>query len=409
MKPNPETSLLEAIERLQQAPAPFGAVLLRYSLVPPSPRRAQFVQVAAHAFSNFTYKLAGATFPQKNFDCFFFFPLASQAKVQEAVQKLRTLFSDEGVFEEDGILQPFDSWFEVARDAEELARMARRYQELAAAMQSESSKSSAIKGTWSSPKLMTMDMDSRSLSKVVELLSTTKISNFVKRQPVCAVGFNQPVQAVFEECYVSFQDLQATVFPNINIYSDKWLFQYLTRTVDKRMLGHAMEDLPGFTKTPVSMNLNLETLLSKHFMEFDRRMTELAIPRGRVVVELQRIDIFSDFGGFSFARDYLLERGYTICVDGMTQQSLQFIDRNQLKVDFVKMIWSPELTDGLPARKLAEMKELVKRTGTARLILTRCDNDTALRFGRSAGISLFQGRYFDQRLRVQQLADGDNY
>ena len=404
MKPNTETSLLEAIERLQQAPAPFGAVLLRYSLVPPSPRRAQFVQVAAHAFSNFTYKLAGATFPQKNFDCFFFFPLVSQAKVQEAVQKLRTLFSDDGMFEEDGVLQPFDSWFEVVRDTEELARMARRYQDLAVTLKAESGEGASV-----SSKVVTMDLDSKSLSKIVDLLSNVKLAHFVKRQPVCAVGFNQPVQAVFEECYVSFQDLQATVCPTINIYADKWLFQYLTNTVDKRMLSMAMEDLAEFTKTPVSMNLNVETLLSKKFLEFDRQMTQLAIPRGRVVIELQRIDIFSDFGGFSFARDYLLERGYTICVDGMTHQSLQFIDRNQLKVDFVKMIWSPDLTDGLPARKLAEMKELVKRTGTARLILTRCDNDTALRFGRSAGISLFQGRYFDQRLRVQKITDSDSY
>jgi EAL domain-containing protein (putative c-di-GMP-specific phosphodiesterase class I) len=404
MKPNTETSLLEAIERLQQAPAPFGAVLLRYSLVPPSPRRAQFVQVAAHAFSNFTYKLAGATFPQKNFDCFFFFPLASQAKVQEAVQKLRTLFSDDGMFEEDGVLQPFDSWFEVVRDTEELARMARRYQDLAVTLKAESGEGASV-----SSKVVTMDLDSRSLSKIVDLLANVKLAHFVKRQPVCAVGFNQPVQAVFEECYVSFQDLQASVCPTINIYADKWLFQYLTNTVDKRMLSMAMEDLAEFTKTPVSMNLNVETLLSKKFLEFDRQMTQLAIPRGRVVIELQRIDIFSDFGGFSFARDFLLERGYTICVDGMTHQSLQFIDRNQLKVDFVKMIWSPDLTDGLPARKLAEMKELVKRTGTARLILTRCDNDTALRFGRSAGISLFQGRYFDQRLRVQKITDSDSY
>jgi hypothetical protein len=69
----------------------------------------------------------------------FFFPRQrNQAKVQEAVQKLRTLFSDEGGFEEDGILQPFDSWFEVVRDAEELARMARRYQDLAATLHAES-------------------------------------------------------------------------------------------------------------------------------------------------------------------------------------------------------------------------------------------------------------------------------
>lgn len=408
MKPNPESSLLEAIERLQQASAPFGAVLLRYSLVPPSPRRAQFVQVAAHAFSNFTYKLAGATFPQKNFDCFFFFPVASQAKVQEAVQKLRTLFSDEGMFEEDGVLQPFDSWFEVVRDAEELARMARRYQDLAATLQAESGKS-GHKGGRVPSKIISMNLDSRSLSRIVDLLANAKLAQFVRRQPVCAVGFNQPVQAVFEECYVSFQDLQATVCPTINIYADKLLFQYLTRAVDKRMLSLAMEDLAAFTKTPVSMNLNVETLLSEQFLEFDRRMTELAIPRGRVVIELQRIDIFSDFGGFSFARDYLLELGYTICVDGMTHQSLQFIDRNQLKIDFVKMIWSPELTDTLPARKLAEMKEVVRRTGAARLILTRCDNDAALRFGRSVGISLFQGRYFDQRLRVQKITNSNSY
>jgi EAL domain-containing protein (putative c-di-GMP-specific phosphodiesterase class I) len=147
--------------------------------------------------------------------------------------------------------------------------------------------------------------------------------------------------------------------------------------------------------------LHIETLLSEQFLAFDQQMTENGLSRGKILIELQRIDIFSDFGAFSFARDFLLERGYSICIDGMTHLSLRFIDRSQLKVDFIKMLWTPELQASMPPARLNQMAELVRRAGKARIILTRCDNDAALAFGRAIGISLFQGHYFDQLLQLQ--------
>jgi hypothetical protein len=40
--------------------------------------------------------------------------------------------------------------------------------------------------------------------------------------------------------------------------------------------------------------------------------------RGTVIFELQTIDIFSDLGAYIFARDFVKERGYRVCLDGVT-------------------------------------------------------------------------------------------
>ena len=44
------------------------------------------------------------------------------------------------------------------------------------------------------------------------------------------------------------------------------------------------------------------------------------------------------------------------------------------------------------------LQEAVARIGRDRLILCRCDSPEALRVGRTMGISLYQGRYFDALL-----------
>ena len=64
-----------------------------------------------------------------------------------------------------------------------------------------------------------------------------------------------------------------------------------------------------------------------------------------MVIELQPIDIFSDMGAYMFARDFMRERGYRIALDGLNHQILQFIDREQLGFDLLKLIWSPEMVE----------------------------------------------------------------
>ena len=110
-----------------------------------------------------------------------------------------------------------------------------------------------------------------------------------------------------------------------------------------------------------------------------------------MVIELQKIDIFGDMGASTCSRDFMRERGYRIRLDGLNHLTLQFIDRDRLGLDLLKLVWSPDMADDLSGQRTAELKEHVDRCGRARIILSRRFRQ-AVRWP-SLGITMYQGRH----------------
>jgi len=203
---------------------------------------------------------------------------------------------------------------------------------------------------------------------------------------------------LFYELFFSIGELQETLLPNVGLDSSPWLFQELTETLDHRVLSllnrHDDRTLSG----DVSINLNVQTLLSQDFLAFDDGVK--SSQRGTIVIELQKVDIFADLNAFLFARDFARERGYRICIDGVTVDSLPFIERSRLGIDLLKLAWDASLVEGkLPDGSL--LAEYVRKCGPSRTILCRCDSVNAIQVGQSVGITLFQGRHIEQLLSVE--------
>ena len=146
------------------------------------------------------------------------------------------------------------------------------------------------------------------------------------------------------------------------------------------------------------MGLNVATLLSDRFLSFDANLE--AATRGTIIFELQAIDIFADLGAYIFARDFVKERRYRICLDGVTDLTLPFIDGERLGLDLVKIVWNPDMLGGGRTARRQEFSDLVAGFGRARTILCRCGGEEAVTLGRSLGIELFQGRHIDSLLNV---------
>jgi hypothetical protein len=145
-----------------------------------------------------------------------------------------------------------------------------------------------------------------------------------------------------------------------------------------------------------SVNLNISTLLSPDFQAFDQSLRSGS--RGSIVIEIEKVDIFNDIGSYIFARDYVRERGYRVCLDGVTALTLPFIDRERLGIDLVKVFWSPDLGDPARPERAAEVRAAIERVGKSRVIIARCDTADAVRFGHECGVQLFQGRHIDRML-----------
>ncbi|MGY8961779.1 MAG: EAL domain-containing protein, partial [Alphaproteobacteria bacterium] len=188
----------------------------------------------------------------------------------------------------------------------------------------------------------------------------------------------------------------STVLPEVNLAGNPWLFQHLTQTLDVRMLKHLEQADDSEIFSSLSINLNIATVLGTDFLEFDSSLRTGS--RGTIVVELQPMDVFADFNAFMFARDFLREKGYRVCLDGIGISLFEFIDRKKLGLDLVKLFWSPEIGDSASEERQNSIRAQITELGRSRVILSRCDNAAAIRTGQELGISLYQGRHVDALL-----------
>jgi hypothetical protein len=229
------------------------------------------------------------------------------------------------------------------------------------------------------------------------------LSRVFRRQPVCAVTADMNARKVFDEYYINIAHLRQMLHTEADFFSNRWLFRYLTQILDERMLDLLMLTPMRYFDMPLSLNFNIETVLSQKFIEFDATIKPLIkVP---VVIELQVGDAFSDIAGFITARNILERLGYKICLDGVTGFSMIQIDREKLGVDLIKMQWNADLEADANKVENRPLKKAVEQAGQGRVIICRCDSKQAVSYGQAMGISLFQGRYLDRLVNPNQKVE----
>ena len=228
------------------------------------------------------------------------------------------------------------------------------------------------------------------LGRVEQSLQRADLSNMMRRQFICALIGKAAPQPLFSELFISIADLRETLMPGVNLNASRWLFQHLTETLDRRVLAMLSKSNDQSITGEISINLNVSTLLSPEFIQFDDSV--IASMRGSIVIELQKIDIFHDLNAFMFARDFAKERGYRICIDGLTHETMPFVNRDKLGADMVKLVWLPDLEETVGQKRI---RRLVRDASATRVIMCRCDDEQAVTFGQSVGINMFQGRYIE--------------
>ena len=189
------------------------------------------------------------------------------------------------------------------------------------------------------------------------------------------------------------------VAPGVDLGAKRWLFQHLTETLDRRVLSLLPRWNDAVLEGRLSINLNFSTVLSPAFLAFDAALKVGA--RGSYLIELQAFDILADAGEFAVARAFLRERGYSVCLDGLSQISATLVNMARFDADFLKLTWMRQMLDASDERHAALARSL-RTIGLQRAVLCRCDMPVAVEYGQSLGITLFQGRYIDQLLASGQ-------
>jgi EAL domain-containing protein (putative c-di-GMP-specific phosphodiesterase class I) len=388
-----ESLLLDYVHRLDSHKQGRRAVHVHLSALQAYNRREHHIRIAANTFEPLVKMHEGQLFVLKNSDLFFIYKAGSQSDVETSLLKLRFLFSDDPLMGDEvqaaGDNNAFHTYYDAEKDYPKILAIAR-------AMVHAGEDESPAQQTGNAKNLLQKrqekgePLNPRLLGRVIQSLQRADLSNMVRRQFICALIGKATPQPLFSELFISIADLRETLMPGVNVSASKWLFQHLTETLDRRVLAMLSKTNDHSITGEISVNLNVSTLLSPEFIQFDDSLN--AAMRGSVVVELQKVDIFSDLNAFLFARDFAKERGYRICIDGLTYETMPFVNREKLGADMVKLVWQTDLEEKVGPKRI---RRLVKDMQAARVILCRCDNEAAVTFGQGVGINMFQGRYIE--------------
>ncbi|NBO18732.1 MAG: hypothetical protein EBV03_05785 [Proteobacteria bacterium] len=241
------------------------------------------------------------------------------------------------------------------------------------------------------PSPAAMQLSASRLAALENTLRVTDLQSTIRRQPVCAVYTDMGVRRLYEELYINIAHLRRMMQSDVDFLSNRWLFRYITQILDARMIDLLRINPGRYLESPISINLNVETVLSSRFSELDAMIP--AAKKVAIVIELPVVDAFADMTAFNLAVAEAQKLGYRVCLDGLTTASFISIQRGQFTVDLLKVQWNGEgASDGTGESPMARA---VQDAGGNRIILCRCDNKKAIEYGHAMGISLFQGRFID--------------
>ena len=388
--------MLDYMHRLEKHKEGRKVAHLHLSLLRPINRRDQHIRTAAGNFDSKVTSMDAQVFTVKNSDIFVIYKDTVHHQVETAVQQIRYLFDDDPlVSKEQASDQKFTTWYDAEQEFDAVLQSV---QNLA---QAEKKRQSEVRGRMDARAALKAKQEKgepltpKVLARVETALSRADLSNLVRRQFICRLDAQMVPEQLFSELFISIKDLRETMLPDVNLVANRWLFQHLTTTLDRRMLSMLTKTDSISFSGDISFNINVATVLSQEFQAFDDNIA--AGRRGAMIIELQKEDIFCDLSAYVFAREFVQEKGYKVCLDGLTMETIGFIDRERLGADLAKLIWHPDLADGSDELH-SKLKNIVKSGGPDRVIMCRCDNRESVDFGRSMGINLFQGRHIESMI-----------
>ena len=370
--PAAEQRLIEKLKRIQYNLFNTTAVIFRLSALNPANRSPNQLKITQNAVNNTAIKTQSEVFVLLNEDIVVIGQNMQPQAFERTISSIRNMFLSDyfvATHPNDFIrTYPLEHDFHLVMDYAKKCE-ADAHQQLQQAQKKE------------------VPLAPEHLDAILRNIQGFNILKIIRRQEAIEITPQGKFSSMFLEYFTSMADLKKAIAPDVNVLSNRWLFQHLSETLDKRMLGIS-KDLLAHTPKNISLNLNISTIFTPAFEQFLSSMPDTM----SIIVEVQLMDIIQNTHNYMIARDLLHKAGHQILIDGLHPISFEFMDMTILDPDFMKLNWSPALVKQSESEKLTER---LKSIDPNRLILMRCEDETSLAWALLHKITRFQGYFID--------------
>ena len=368
-----ERYVLETLERVAKNRSDYKVLYANVSKLKPKNRHPQFVKVIARLFDDLVAVSEGRLFVLNNGDCVILGKNLVDKNIEITVDKLRRGLITDPIWAAHG-----ENEFTKLYEPEDFEKVVSHIQNLIDANSDDSEV--ALK----------TPLDAGQIEVIKNHLDEVNIVDVVKHQKVFRFEGPNKFRVLFEEFFVAVKDLSKLFDKNVDLTANKWLFLYLTQMLDKKtMYSFAFSRIKNKPKN-VSLNLNLSTMFLPEFEDFVHMLEENG---QKIIAEVQLMDILNNMRQYFDVRELLHKKGHQILIDSASIEMLQAFNIKNLGADYVKIFWHSLM--GEYNTNAEEVKNLIADIDVQKVILAKCLDEQALRWGIRNGIRAFQGPYID--------------
>ncbi len=369
-----ERYLLETLERVARNKSEYKVLYVNISKLKPKNRHPKFVKIITRLFDDLVSIANSTMFVLENGDFAILGKNITEKIIKDAVEKLRKGLITDPVWtaksssEFTCLYQPeeFDEFY---KKIESMISEADKYKE----------------------NIFRNSVDAGQIDAVKEHLDMVNFVDAVKHQGVIRLENSSNYRRLFDEYFVAVKDLNQNFDKNIDLAGNKWLFLYLTQSLDKKtMASFEVADIKNRTGK-ISLNLNLSTINTLEFINFEQYIKG----QGQsIIIEVQPIDMLNNMRTFVNVKERLHKAGHDILLDATSIEMLQTLNIKSLGFDYVKLFWHDLMEEYNPESE--DIKKLFEEIGVNKIILAKCLGENAVRWGIKNGIRSFQGPYIDK-------------
>ncbi len=368
-----EKYLLDSLSRIAKNPAGYSVLYVNVSKLKPKNRHPQFVKIFAKLFEDLVGATNGMMFILTSGDFAILGKKITQETVENAVKTLRQGLSS------DPVLMNSDSgeFAEVYEFPEQFVPFYKRIEDIIAA------------DAEPPEEPRKRPLSAAQVEGVINHLDNLDIRDIVKHQSIIRIGGAKKFEVLFQEFFVAVKDLSTQFNKDIDLTGNRWLFLYLTQVLDKKtMSAFQAADLKVWPRQ-ISLNLNLSSVRSREFINLVKNFIR---PEQKLIVEVQLMDVFNNLASYFEVRDLLHQGGHQILIDNTSPEMLHMLNIKRLEPDWVKIFWAPLMEFDLDN---AELRQTIADLGVQNVILAKCRDEKAMRWGLKYGVNTFQGPYID--------------
>lgn len=378
-----EQHLLEALKRIEASPKGFQAIHFNFSKLQPLHKNKHQITVLSKLFEPLILKFDCRIFILSNSDIVLIAYNLPKDNLGTLIIKIKGMLSGDPLIYNNSQSSLFE-FYQLEQNYSLFYNKIRKIYQISINPKDRNIFNDEIK------KETLNFADLECIINSLENMPPNNFINFIKKQSAIFFASDDNSKTFLHEFFTSIPDFNEEICPKVNLFSNPWLFGYLSKSLDIKMLKVLSLYPPLLKSAPIiSLNLNTSTILTPLFADFAKLVSN---QNRKLIIEFQLHDILDDTGLYFEAKKIINKFDHKVLIDNISPITAEFSNLNALEANFFKIFWNNKFLDPSKDNKF---KKGIENIGFKKIILARVESKEGLEWGHANKIRAFQGYYID--------------